>query len=119
MKSVFSTREVPHIWAKQSQSEGRNSAKNVFFNDKLIYSYGSHFCMGNIINDNTVLLTSRTYSNTTHKHQNYVWRAVSHLEVIRVPYPERNIDDKNATYWIDRIKEQKNILDNTRKRPET
>lgn len=31
MKKVFSSSEVPHVWARQSQDEGRNSQGNIYF----------------------------------------------------------------------------------------
>ena len=45
MKTVFKIDEVAHIWANQTQNEGRTSANNFYFRDRAIYSYGSHFCI--------------------------------------------------------------------------
>lgn len=41
MKTVFSSSELPHIWAAQKQDHGRAQA-NVFFEGPKIYSYGHH-----------------------------------------------------------------------------
>lgn len=41
MKTVFSNSEVPHVWARQSQEEGKNSNRNIYFTGPKIYSYGS------------------------------------------------------------------------------
>lgn len=118
-KTVFSSDEVAHIWAKQSQSEGRNSAKNIFFVGKDIYSYGYHFCMGRIIDDKTVLLTDRSYSNTTAKHLGQVRYAVNHFEnKIYIPYPEKSLS-ANARAIINRIKTQLDIIGNNRRRQDT
>ena len=119
MKTVFPTQEVAHIWAKQSQEEGRNAGRNIFFTGKDIYSYGYHFCMGRIIDTGTVLLTDRRYSNTTAKHLSHVRYSVNHFEnKIYIPYPEKRLSD-NARIIIDRIKTELDILRNSRKRPAT
>ena len=51
MKTVFNNSEVCHVFAQQEQEYGRSG--NIFFEGKKIYSYGYHYLMGNIINDNT------------------------------------------------------------------
>lgn len=79
MKKVFSNNEVPHIWAQQTQNEGRGS--NIFFEGATIYSYGKHFPMATIEGD-TVLFTLHRYSNTTAKHLSKTWSAVSHKTII-------------------------------------
>lgn len=65
MKKSFNTSELPHIWAAQKQSEG--NAGSFYFRDATIYSYGSHFPIATIV-DNDVLFTMLSYSNTTAKH---------------------------------------------------
>jgi hypothetical protein len=117
MKKVFSNNELPHIWARQTQNEGRGSA--MFFNGTKIYSYGYHFCMANIIKPGIVLFTDRTYSNSTAKHLNHTRGAVNHMEVITVPYPENDDLQKNLEAWKSRIQEQIEIIENKRKKPET
>lgn len=81
MKKVFNTNEVAHIWAAQSQSEGRNSGGNFYFNGATIYSYGSHFPIATI-QGNDVLFTMRKYSNTTAKHIQKTFSAISHKNII-------------------------------------
>lgn len=117
MKKVFSNNEVPHIWARQSQDEGRGS--NIFFHDTKIYSYGYHFCMGNIIKPGIVLFTDRSYSNSTAKHLSATRYAVNHMEVIEVPYPENEDLQKNLQAWKSRIEDQIAIIEHPRKKPET
>jgi hypothetical protein len=118
MKTVFDSSEVAHVWARQSQSEGRTSGNNMYFEGAKIFSYGSHFCMGNLIGNGVVLLTSRTYSNTTHKHQSKVRGAVSHLERIYVPYPEGKLHDQFKR-WTDSFISRINVLQSTRTREAT
>lgn len=82
MKKVFDTRMVCHVWAQQSQYEGRTSDKNIFFRDKTIYSYGEHFPMARFLDADTVLVNRTHHSPTTGKHQSYVRQAIDHLHSI-------------------------------------
>jgi hypothetical protein len=79
MKRNFTTSELPHIWASQSQDEGK--AGSFYFRGKTIYSYGSHFPIATIDGD-TVLFTKKSYSNTTAKHISKARGAVSHKKII-------------------------------------
>jgi hypothetical protein len=88
MKTVFNNDEIAHIWAKQSQDSGRTSSNSVYFQGVNIFSYGPHFCLGHFHDAQTVFLNSRTFSNTTNRHQFKTWRAVSHLNLLYVPFPE-------------------------------
>ncbi len=81
MKHVFETSQVAHIWAHQSQNEGRNAGNNFYFKGQTIYSYGSHFPIATIVGHD-VLLTMRTYSNTTSGHVWNVKGAISHKNII-------------------------------------
>lgn len=117
-KTVFPTDELTHIWAKQSQSEGRNAARNVYFIGPKIYSYGSHFCMGNIIKPGIVLINANSYSNTTAKHMSAVRYAVNHMQRIEVDKPDGSLAD-NLKGFIYDIKNQLDIIAHPRKRPAT
>lgn len=79
MKKVLNSNELAHVWASQSQNEGR--AGSFYFRDKTIYSYGSHFPIATIAG-NDVLFTMRSYSNSTAKHIGKAYRAVSHKNLI-------------------------------------
>lgn len=69
MKKVFSTSdEVIHLFAQQTQKEGRNGSSNVFFEGKKLYSYGYHYLLAEFIDDNTVMIKDSGYSVTTSKH---------------------------------------------------
>jgi hypothetical protein len=41
MKTVFSNSELPHIWARQSQTEGRTSNGSMFFSGGVL-TIGCH-----------------------------------------------------------------------------
>ena len=77
MKKVFSSHnEAAHIWASQSQAEGR--AGNIFFENGVIYSYGRHFPVARFAPEygNIVLFTSRGYSSSTGKHKGIIRAAI-------------------------------------------
>jgi hypothetical protein len=118
MKTVFQTNEVAHIWAQQKQATGRNSGGNIYFNGAAIYSYGSHFCMGKFLPNGIVLLTNRTYSNTTAKHLSGVRYAVNHLQRVYCAYPDGSIE-KNLKAFEGQMKTQHEIITAPRKRPQT
>tara|TARA_R110000737_G_scaffold58529_1_gene84735 strand:- start:349 stop:1224 length:876 start_codon:yes stop_codon:yes gene_type:complete len=78
MKKVFSnTSEVVHVFAQQTQSEGRNQSGSIYFKDNRIYSYGSHYLLGEFINDETIIINDFGYSVTTSKHISELINATS------------------------------------------
>ena len=68
MKTVFSNSEIFHKFNEQSQYEGKNSARNIYFYNDKIYSYGNHYLLAQFLDDNTILINDTGYSNTTSKH---------------------------------------------------
>lgn len=77
VRKVFSSiSECTHVWAQQTQDEGRSG--NVYFSGEKIYSYGHHFCMARILPSGVAVLSSRGYSPSTGKHQSVVRGAVTH-----------------------------------------
>ena len=89
MKKVFSNSdETIHIFAQQSQNEGRCS--NVFFKDTKIYSYGYHYLLGEFIDKNTIVINDEGYSSTTNKH---IWSLKSGTKQYRQFY-KTNVDLK-------------------------
>jgi len=82
MKKVFSnTSEVIHVFAQQSQSEGRNQSGSIYFKDNRIYSYGSHYLLGEFINKDTIVINDFGYSVTTSKHINELRNATRQYNV--------------------------------------
>jgi hypothetical protein len=81
IKKVFSNHaEVCHIWAQQTQEEGR--AGNIFFHGDKIYSYGLHFTAAKIHTVKGVrfaLVNSHRYSTSTGQHLNYIASALNGL----------------------------------------
>lgn len=89
-KHVFSTGEVPHLWAHRTQDDARNKQGNLYFNGDTIYSYGSHFPIArHVANDpgkRAVLFTTATYSVTTSTHCSAVRSAIPPgIPVFHVP----------------------------------
>ena len=93
--------EVCHVWAQQTQSEGR--AGNIFFRDKSIYSYGHHFEMARFVDEETVFITTRGYSVSTAKHLSLVRQAVRHKTVFTVP--DFNYHPDNVRYLIEKARD--------------
>ena len=81
MKKVFSnTSETIHVFAQQTQSEGRNSSSSVYFRENKIYSYGSHYLLGEYINPETIIINDFGYSVSTSKHISELNQATYHKE---------------------------------------
>lgn len=81
MKKVFSNAEQTiHVWAQQSQPEGRS--KNCYFEGATVYSYGSHYPLGLFVTNKAgataVLINESGYSSTTAKHIGAARYAVNH-----------------------------------------
>lgn len=76
MKTVFSNRELTHVYAQQSQQYGKSGT--MFFEGNEIYSYGKHYLLAEFIDNETILINDTGYSNTTSKHISLVISATSH-----------------------------------------
>lgn len=86
-KTVYTnTDTIAHLWANQLQDNARTPTNHFYFNNKIIYSYGSHFPIANLYNDNVILFTYRGYSNTTSKHIWSVKGALSAEQTAKIIY---------------------------------
>ncbi len=108
MKTVFSKDMVAHIWAQQSQYEGRTATGNFYFKDATLYSYGNHFIVGKFEEfkgKSCILMSTRSYSVTTASQQAITRQAIRNtpLPVFYVPCPEE-FGVKNKTIWDREIK---------------
>lgn len=106
MKTVFSNSEICHIFARQSQTEGRTSNSSIFFRNNVIYSYGHHFPMCAIVG-NLAVITHRSYSNTTAKHLIKVRQAVSHYTKVFCFNPEDAVKGYHKENLNDFVKDIK------------
>lgn len=79
--------EVAHVWAQQTQSQGRSG--NMFFDGPAIYSYGRHYCIAAFVDTpagRVVLFNANGYSVSTAKHRNYTRGALrEQIGVFTVP----------------------------------
>jgi hypothetical protein len=89
MKTVFSNSQLSHVWANQLQNFGKGS--NMYFEQNIMYSYGSHYQISQIVTapngDKVYFVNSNGYSNTTAKHTNHVWHAIpDNFPKFKVPF---------------------------------
>jgi hypothetical protein len=86
MKKVFSSNaDCIHTFAQRSLDEGRTSNHNVYFYGDKIYSYGSHYLLGEFINDGeAIIINDEGYSNSTStaKHIGILWGATRQYKQI-------------------------------------
>ena len=68
MKTVFTNSEIVHAFNLQDQPNGRTTNSSMYFEYKKIYSYGSHYLLGEFIDENTIIINDEGYSVTTSKH---------------------------------------------------
>lgn len=81
MKKVFSnTSETIHVFAQQLQDEGSNQNRSVYFKQNKIYSYGSHYLLGEFINPETIIINDFGYSVSTSKHISELNYATNNLQ---------------------------------------
>lgn len=90
----MNNREVAHLWANRSRESAKGS--HFYFEGDTVYSYGPHFPIARLIKcpstgRDLVLLTSRTYSQTTSKHRSFVLNACSHLPRVLVTDPAQPV----------------------------
>jgi hypothetical protein len=99
MKKVNNPEQTAHLFATQSQLEAYTPNRSMYFYNKSIYSYGSHFCIAKFVDSKTLLFTERSYSNTTAKHISVVSHATSHIDKIYCSNPNGTHDD-NFNFWL-------------------
>ena len=80
MKTVFTNSECVHTFAQRTQNNGRTSNNNIFFEGDKIYSYGYHYELGRFLDDKTILINDKGYSNSTAKHISLLIGATSHYK---------------------------------------
>lgn len=83
-QTVFANAMVAHIWAQGSQAHGRSHNGNFYFDGRILYSYGSHFAVGVLMNDGAAVLNSDSYSVSTTGMQSDALHAVKG-ERVHVP----------------------------------
>lgn len=77
MKTKYSSnRELIHIWANNDDSSVYKSANSVSCHNDILFSYST--AIGQIVNNETVIYNTASYSNTTSKHQGLMMSSSSH-----------------------------------------
>jgi len=104
MKKVNTPQATAHLFATQSQIEAYTPTRNLYFYDKSIFSYGSHFCIAKFVDSKTLLFTEKSYSNTTAKHISCVSYATSHINKIYCYNPNGAHED-NFKYWLEKAEQ--------------
>lgn len=101
MKTVVSNEEVLNFFFTKKQDTARNKQRNLFFHKDKLYSYGHHFCIARFIDENTVLFTERTYSNTTARQvRNAHWSAkCNNINLIYCYDPDLYTTENNLKQW--------------------
>lgn len=90
MKKVFSSNsELSHAWANQTHPIGRGSS--MYFEGNIIYSYGHHYQIAQIVTapngQRVYFVNSNGYSNTTAKHTNHVIKSIPDIyPAFKVPF---------------------------------
>ena len=115
MRHIYPNREIPHLWAHQSQDEARNSTGSLYFEGPTIYSYGSHFPIArhvtNVRGEKAVLFTTAHHSVTTSGHCSAVAGAIPpNVPVFRVPHLQNSWGElsdhaDNVESYVRRISE--------------
>jgi hypothetical protein len=86
--------EVAHFWGNEVQEDGASG--NMFFKNRTIFSYGSHFAIAKHYDNNLILFTNRGYSNSTSAHISYTKRAIPcDKNILYCHNPERPADIQN------------------------
>jgi hypothetical protein len=92
---------VAHRWFHQigNKTTGSNSFMNgnMFYRNKIIYSYGHHFALG-IRFEDTVILNSKGYSSSTSKHQGHTYNSIDNTT-----HKQLNFPFKDACYFNDQM----------------
>jgi hypothetical protein len=77
MKTVFSNSGLLEAFNKQEQTHGRTSYGQMYFEKNRVYSYGSHYLLGEIIKGGAIVINNFYYSPTTRRHCSYLWAATN------------------------------------------
>jgi hypothetical protein len=117
MKTVFSSSEIPHLWAHKTQSTGRNAQGNLYFENDSIFSYGRHYEIARHVQTkqgNAVLLNCESNSVTTNGQVSAVRQAIPpDVQVFCIPELTGNqvsgrMHEKTLKYYASQI--EKHLL---------
>jgi hypothetical protein len=103
MKTVFTGAEVPHIFATQSQPEGRNANRTLQFDGPTLRSYAQP--IAHFLAPDHVLITADSFSVTTSKHTSWARYALRHIpQQTYVPSLKQLLGNTAKRYRLEYIK---------------
>ena len=103
MKTIFNNKEIMQIFNEQKQSEGKNSSGSIYFYDNKIYSYGSHYLLGEFIDKDTIIINDYGYSNTTSKHISLLRIATENKKQFFTTKIYSSIVLDNINFWLKKM----------------
>lgn len=86
---TFSNAMVAHVWNSQKQTFGQSSNGNIYFHDRALYSYGTHYMVGYIMPDGVAILNAFHHGVSTSGHQSDARRATTN----RIRYMSADLTD--------------------------
>lgn len=110
MREVMSNNEVAQAWASQSQYTGRNGKKSLYFEGPILYSYGRHYIVAALHQNNVATINSIKSSHTTETHKSLAASAVE-KEGRRTLYVPITIPVSNGDHVINLEDYRKRIED--------
>jgi hypothetical protein len=103
MKTVFTNSEICHVFNEQKQETGRTSNRTIFFENNKIYSYGYHYLLGEFIDENTIVINNKGYSNTTSKHISILINATRDKKQFFIEQVDTKRAYENLTNWLNKL----------------
>lgn len=101
MKTVFTNSEIVHVFNQQQQYKGRTGS--MFFYGKELYSYGSHYLLCEFLDNDTVLINDKGYSNTTAKHIALITGATRNRKQFFITKTDTEIVLNNVKNWLNKL----------------
>ena len=85
---IGSHSDTAHVWAQNRYMSGRSSDSRMYFEGAILYSYGSHFALGMVLETTSegrvTLLNDSGYSISTSKHKGHA-RYAANGNILYVP----------------------------------
>ena len=89
VRKVMRNSQVAHVWAAQSQAEGRSANGQFYFSGAAIYSYRPSWPLASFLpieheGKRVVVLNEESYSMTTRRHLTRTWQALHGRDDVQV-----------------------------------
>lgn len=110
-RKVFPNSMVAHVWAQQTQAEGRSNNGNFYFQGETPFSYGAHYVVAHFTDaylrgQRVVLMNDHGYSISTQGHRSAARSALRGLDVVTfdVTHPSADRHEGNLATMVNAIK---------------